>query len=1106
MSSVTEAHAARNGVGPKPAFVTKRDGRKVPFDQGKIFSAVKRCSTNGTRTPEEKAQELAGQIARAVVNVLRREGGEPGVEHVQRIVVQQLWAAGRFEEAEHYQNYREERRKAREEQPVAERFRRAVAEDAAHFPTPLQHYQFLSKFARFRDDLGRRETWREACERVMAWFRHVAKKYRAEVTDEEWQLMGDCLYEMEAACALRVLQMAGPALERCELGAYNCATLPIDCLEAFAELLYDLMQGSGCSFSVEAEFIDKLPRIKKQKTGPARAAHRHKIVDSTEGWCDAWLFGLRAWFGGEDVEFDPSGVRPAGARLKIKGGRASGPAPLLELLNFSRKVILSRQGGRLTDLDVHDLCCMGGKIVQVGGVRRASALSHSDLDSTLLRDAKSGPWYQTAPWRTMANNSAVYHERPDAVTFMEEWLALAKSGSGERGIFNLTAVYKHLPARRKKVRLFVNPCFAGETLVVTREGAVPIKDLVGREAEIFDGDEWRRVGNFRVTGRDQDMLKVTLQDGATLRVTGQHTMVLEDGSLVEAQDLAPGDCLRLTDVTYDGPIHASAAYLKGFLLGDGTLINERQAHLWLYEPKYCCKGRLLASAAELPLGPVRTNANPELGWRPGGADNRLAMTGLACRGSLSPWCDGYRTRLPVEVFCWGAASKAELLAGLFDADGTVSDSDHGFSYQLSSVRPDFLRDVQTLLKSVGVRSKVALAHRAQRRTMPGGDYDCQACWRLSVSQAHSVKLAGLVKFSRLPDFSGRAVAYQCQPRAGRVVAVEADGNDATVYCLTVPRTHRVALAAGVVTGQCAEILIRACGLCNLSIAVARHGDTEATLARKVRAATLFGKLQSLCTDFRYVRDVWAKNCVEERLLGVDITGHADCPLLRYGAPGRAGLLERLGRVVDGVDVELSARWGINRSAASRCVKPSGDSAVLFGCASGVSPWFADFALRRVRQAVTDPVTQLLKDAGVPWAVAPEDESLVVFEFPRQAPPGATTRDDLTAVQQLENWLEWKRHWAEHSVSATIYVDAHEWLEVGNWVYAHFDDIVSLAFLPKDNGHYTYAPNEELTREEYERRVAEFPNIDWAKLVRYEKEDCTVSAHTYACTGDACERA
>jgi ribonucleoside-diphosphate reductase alpha chain len=304
---------------------------------------------------------------------------------------------------------------------------------------------------------------------------------------------------------------------------------------------------------------------------------------------------------------------------------------------------------------------------------------------------------------------------------------------------------------------------------------------------------------------------------------------------------------------------------------------------------------------------------------------------------------------------------------------------------------------------------------------------------------------------------------------------------------------------------CAEILLRPFEFCNLSIVIARPDDTRETLCRKVRLATIFGKIQSLCTKFNYIRKDWKDNCEEERLLGVDITGHADCPLLRHTNKDRAALLAELNKVVEETDIELSKRWNVRRSAANTTVKPSGDSAVFFDCASGVSPWFSSHQIRWVRETTTSPVAKFLIDSGVPYAPAPEaPDSMLVFGFPRKAPAGATTRDDMTALQQFYNWLEWKKNWAEHSVSATIYVDDHEWLDLGAAVYENFDQVTGLSFLPKDNGIYSYAPNESVTEEQYREIESKFPDINWGKLPSYEDQDMTEASMTFACVGGSCE--
>ena len=736
--------------------VKKRDGRLDDFNSNKISLAIERCFKNGLGWSDDEAATATAKVLKSVVNILNKKAGTAhDVEDIQKVIIQQLWARGYDDAATQYTLFKEQRRNQRIETPVDPELRKMVEDDAKYFPSALQYYQFISKFAKWNEDLGRRETWGECVDRVIGFFEK--HEFYKKLSDKDKKDLKEYLHKMDATPAMRVIQMAGPALDRCNVGVYNCSYLTISDIRSFSELLYILMQGTGAGFSVERQYVNQLPPVRRQ-TG--KAPKKLAIIDDTEGWCDALDAGLKAWFNGEDIEFDYSTIRPAGTRLKTKGGRASGPGPLMELMDFAKNLILSRQGQSLTDIDCHDLACKVGKIVQVGGVRRASEISLSDLNSIDMRNAKAGSWWTNNLQRTMANNSAVYINKPSTIEFIEEWLALAKSGSGERGIFNRDGVNRSLPSRRK------------------------------------------------------------------------------------------------------------------------------------------------------------------------------------------PWTFG--------------------------------------------------------------------------------------------------------------------------------------------------------------TNPCAEIVLRPYEFCNLSIVVARENDTPETLAKKVRIATIFGTMQSCLTNFKYIRDEWKNNCEEERLLGVDITGQMDCPILRPGAKGRKELLQKLKEIANKTNEEYAKKFGIPRSAADTCVKPSGDSAVMFGCSSGIHARFAKYYIRRVRERADSPIAQMLKDAGVPWIVAPEDASLVAFEFPCASPKGAITKDQQTAIDQLDNWLEWKKHWAEHSVSATVYMEQNEWLEAGHWVYKNFDEISGISFLPRDNGTYTGTPYEEIDEAEYKKKVETFPQVDWAKLSRYEKTDHTESAQTYACTSGSCE--
>lgn len=769
--------------------IVKRDGTIVPFDKDKIQAAVQKCLDS--IVVDETLVRPAEKVAERVTNIVKAKhsGNPPSVELVQDLVEQQLMAIGAFDAAKAYILYRQNRTERRDKFGLSAAEAAEVHSDRTYFPTELQAFQFKDKYARWNDEKGRRETWEETVDRVISFFhRELAKtaklEYKTtggdvvhnplnqtEVTTLEWVELRNAILNMEALPSMRVMQMAGPALERCHVGVYNCAFTGIRELRDFAEILYVMMQGTGQGFSVEIKHVENLPRIKRQVKNAYQDALMVTVPDDTIGWCYALLTGLEAWFDGRDVKFDYSQIRPAGTPLRTKGGRASGPEPLRRLLNFTRDKVLSRQGSWLRTIDAHDIACMCGDIVQVGGVRRAAEISLSDLDDHDMRFAKSGNWYGQTPWRAMANNSAVYDEKPSPEQFIEEWLSLVKSRSGERGIFNRGALRGQLPKRRK---------------------------------------------------------------------------------------------------------------FKGWF---GT--------------------------------------NP-----------------------------------------------------------------------------------------------------------------------------------------------------------------------------------------------CGEIILRSKQFCNLSIAVARDGDTEDDLIRKVRLATIFGTMQSTLTNFKFLGPEWKQNCEEERLLGVDINGQWDCKLLRY--PGRrlgivdskrmkrAALLQKLRQVAIDTNKEWAERLGINPSTAVTCVKPGGNSSVLLDTSPGMHPRMFRYFVRRVTVGNGSPIAKVLKDAGVPHVV--RDDSNLLFEFPERTPDGALTEGEVSAIDQLENWLDWKLNFTEHNPSQTIKVGEDEWLSVAHWVYEHWSDIGGLTFLQKEAGDTVYKgvmPYEEISRDEYFTRAMAMPQVDYAKLARYEREDMTTLSKDFACVSGVC---
>tara|TARA_R110000851_G_scaffold243661_3_gene396325 strand:+ start:20708 stop:22573 length:1866 start_codon:yes stop_codon:yes gene_type:complete len=303
------------------------------------------------------------------------------------------------------------------------------------------------------------------------------------------------------------------------------------------------------------------------------------------------------------------------------------------------------------------------------------------------------------------------------------------------------------------------------------------------------------------------------------------------------------------------------------------------------------------------------------------------------------------------------------------------------------------------------------------------------------------------------------------------------------------------------TNPCSEIILRDKQFCNLTEVVVRSEDTEATLTEKVKLATLLGTFQSTLTEFKFLSHEWKENTAEERLLGVSLTGIMDAKITAYPDPK---LLERLRDVARKTNKKYAQKLEIPESASITCVKPSGTVSQLVDSASGIHARHNTHYIRTIRMDKKDPIYSFLKEKGVQV----EDEqyrpdSTAVFSFPMKAPKGAITRNDMTAMEQLETWLIYQRHWCEHKPSVTISVKDEEWMEVGAWVYKYFDEISGISFLPHSDHSYVQAPYQDCSKLEYEKLKSITPQaIDFTTFI--EEDDNTISAQTLACTGSSCE--
>ena len=333
-----------------------------------------------------------------------------------------------------------------------------------YIPTPYQQFIYTSRYARWLENEGRREYWPETVERTVNFlFKGLENKFKPEVIKK----VKDHILHLKVLPSMRLLMTAGEAAERDNICIYNCAYTPIDNPKRLSEILHILMNGTGMGFSVERQEIAKMPAVPDRLT-PLKGS-KFVIEDSKQGWAEAYHYLITSLFHGSIPNFDFSQIRPAGARLKTFGGRASGPQPLKNLFQFtisvfgqaSKRASMSIDGlSRLTSIELHDLVCKIAEIVVVGGVRRSALISLSNLSDARMREAKAGEWWNINAQRALANNSAVYEERPEVGQFMDEWNSLYKSKSGERGIFNRQAarVLCSRIGRDPKPSYGTNPC------------------------------------------------------------------------------------------------------------------------------------------------------------------------------------------------------------------------------------------------------------------------------------------------------------------------------------------------------------------------------------------------------------------------------------------------------------------------------------------------------------------------------------------------------------------------------------------------------------------------------------------------------------------------
>jgi len=977
--------------------------------------------------------------------------------------------------------------------------------EGSPFPNLLSEFVYTRTYARWLEDEKRRETWPET---VSRYIDYIFKD--KPVPDGLPEQAKKFILNLDVMPSMRALWCAGDTMDRDNTCGYNCSFLPVDNLRAFSEALYILMNGTGVGFSVERTFVDCLPTVLSTST----TTIDYVIQDSTEGWADAVYFGMVQGHLGRKVNWNYSLIRPKGARLKTKGGRASGPQPLRRVLNFLRDTLKDASGRRLKTIECHDIMCMIAEIVMVGGFRRASLISFSDVDDPDMRDAKDFSKGDFPAIRYMANNSAVYHERPTKDVFWREWTALAKSGSGERGFYIVSpsqvakrgGEYRANPCGEIKLRFrrAIDSwtgqggggqfCVAGDTPLITQEGITTIREAVGHSVHVWNGKKWAKVVPTQ-TGIGQKLYRAHFSDGSYLDTTAYHRFSVSNRhtrgtkkawrEMTLAEIQASGVSKRWATEPFQviqetgDDIDPGYAYTAGAAVGDGWI---RKTSGGGNPNPRVYTGLWGQKDSVMPVVGVR--GTPHVA---NAGNTALKMTTVFCPDQDPVFIQAVKNSASAldPVFQWSRRAILHFLAGWLDADGTQL----GSRVRLYVSDEARARKIQLLLTRCGIRSTIRLLQKEGTETNYGPRTrdlwyvditDCGSlpCQRLDTSLGHRPKAKS--KFQTI---------YRIE---------ELPGVHPT-FCFEEPDRH-MGVFSNTLTYQC-----------NLAAAVMRPHDTRESMAEKVRVATWLGVIQASYTYFPYLRPAWKELSDEDRLVGVDITGQCDNPTL--SADEDAMLY--LNSVARSTAILAADAMGINPPSAITCGKPSGNSSQFVDCASGFHTRYAKYYFRHVRISSKDPLFRLIRDQGVPLFKEngqehlPEDDVDVwVARFPVKSPDSAMLRDHERAIDQCSRYLKVMRSWCGqkgHNQSATIYVREDEWQEVGQWLWENFNDVTGLSFLPygESGTRYRLPPYVEIGLAEYLDAQSTMPPVDFSVLSYYETADEGDGAQECACVGGAC---
>lgn len=916
----------------------------------------------------------------------------------------------------------------------------------------MAKFVYYRTYSRWLPEKNRRETWKETCERAVNYNCSLAP-----ISSREDELLFDNMFNLKQFISGRSLWIGGTkAAEKAPLAGFNCSFLVIDSLKSFHELFYLLMVGTGVGIRILPEDVAKLPKFKqnvklkcfKHNDIPwgnettkiewvTDKSAKITVGDSKEGWKSALDAYLMLMTMKRDVEFiyiDFSNIRPKGTPLQTFGGTASGHQSIQEMFEKVHKVITEGayshkpKDGKLEPIHCLDICNLIGQNVVVGGVRRTAEIAIISPEDTECVKAK----VDLTPdkyHRFMSNNSVYLEKKPTKEQLTAIFDSIRKSG--EPGFINVAEA-----KRRREDFAGCNPCVTGDTNILTKEyGDIPIKEVVGMDVSVWNGYEWSVV-TPKVTGYNQPMRRITFTNGSVLECTDYHEFVLHGGERVTAANLQEGDLLE----TYYYPVIekqestyslACATDVSPYVLGYYSLSGDKDRPVI----------KVYGSDRE---------------------DMTLRFKHYQCNIVKFETYDiailnGPAMRFQVPSVGDTVDYRISWLSGLIDGAGVFCLQEN--CVEIVEANVDFLKQVVDLLHTLGATGVIEK------------HYKIDGMWKLLISAENIDKLKSLGLF-----IDGDVLDYSSVNPLDdmpRVVNVETIDDSPVVYCFTENKNH-TGVFNGVMTAQCGEVILPPNAVCNLTtinLPAFVNADGEVDDEALETAIVLSARAAYRMTCLNLELEDWNEVHHRDRLLGCSITGYQDF-LGKADIDNEDSFLSWMRANTRMAAEHYAFELGTPSSLKVTAVKPEGTlSLVCNGVSPGLHYQHSEYFIRRIRVNASDPLAMTALKLG--WRIHPEvgqtmdDATTLVIDFPCKS-TSKKTKFDVSAIEQLDNYIRFQKNYTEQNTSNTITVRPDEWQDVIDYVYKNWDDILAVTFLELNTDYYPLLPYEACTKEEYEK--------------------------------------